>query len=243
MSSKVQLPKVIGHRGACHFAPENTLASLAKAKELGVAWVELDAMLTGDEEVIVMHDQTVNRTTNGQGEVSQMSYADLAKLDAGSWFGSEFSGERVPTLSDFLGRAAELAIGVNVEIKSYQGRDRQTAFRVIEILNQHDFTNGIIVSSFSWESLAVARALSEVYPLAMILDHWTADWQEYIRQLACFSVHVAAGMLTPKIVDQVKSLDVRLAAYTVNSPEQAAKLFAWGVDAVFSDCINQGDYF
>src|ERR1700730_3386827 len=104
----MQLPRVIGHRGACRYAPENTLASLYKAKQLGATWVEVDAMLTADDTVILMHDERVDRTTNGHGLVSAMSYAQIAQLDAGCWFAADFAGERVPTLLEFLHEAAQL---------------------------------------------------------------------------------------------------------------------------------------
>lgn len=233
----MQLPRVIGHRGACHYAPENTLASLRKAKQLGATWVELDAMLTADDTVIVMHDEKVTRTTNGYGLVSAMTYAEIAQLDAGSWFSAEFAGERVPTLEEFLVCAAQLGMGINVEIKPCLGKDRQTAYRVIEILERHqkNFNNKILVSSFSLESLAIARALTESFPLAILLEKWTPQWQDYVRQLACFSLHVKHTLLTAEMIRQVKLLDVRLLAYTINSPKRAAQLFSMGIDAVFSN--------
>ncbi|HRI87232.1 MAG TPA: glycerophosphodiester phosphodiesterase family protein [Candidatus Hydrogenedentes bacterium] len=108
---------VIGHRGASAYAPENTMASFIKAKEMGADWFELDVRLSKDGEVVVMHDETVDRTTNGSGYVRDMTLHELKQLDAGSWKGEEFTGERVPTLAQCLDYA-KFKIGVYVEIKS-----------------------------------------------------------------------------------------------------------------------------
>src|SRR5690348_1162223 len=91
---------VIGHRGACTYAPENTLASFKKAHELGIQWVEFDVMLSRDKVSVVFHDETLNRTTNGTGYIDECTFDELSKLDAGSSFGPEFKGERIPLLSD-----------------------------------------------------------------------------------------------------------------------------------------------
>jgi glycerophosphoryl diester phosphodiesterase len=184
-----------------------------------------------------MHDETVNRTTNGRGSVSAMTHAEITQLDAGSWFASAFAGERVPTLAELLHCAAQLEMGVNVEIKPCLGKDRQTAYRVVEILEPHkkNFNDKILVSSFSLESLAVARALTETFPLGIVLSKWIPGWQYYVQQLACFSLHVDHNLLTAEMIQQVKLLNIHLLAYTVDSPERAAQLFAWGVDAVFSN--------
>src|SRR5690242_18360485 len=95
-------PPVFAHRGANQYAPENTLAAFRKAKALGITWLELDVMLSKDQQVIVMHDETVDRTTNGHGLVNQYSYAALRELDAGSWFDKQFKGEKIPSLYEVI---------------------------------------------------------------------------------------------------------------------------------------------
>ena len=119
------LPRVIGHRGAAAAAPENTLVSLQKAKELGASWVEFDVKLTRDGVPILMHDERLERTTDGRGEVALTTLNDLQKLDAGGWFGPAFRGEPVPTLEAALALCAELGLGINVEIKPVRGARRR----------------------------------------------------------------------------------------------------------------------
>src|SRR5262245_53621059 len=108
-----QLPRVIGHRGAAAYAPENTLESIREAAHRGARWVEFDAKLTGDGAVILMHDDTLDRTTNSRGPVAQTSLADIARLDAGAWFGEPWRGARVPTLADTLALLVELDMQAN----------------------------------------------------------------------------------------------------------------------------------
>ena len=127
-------PPVIGHRGAAGHAPENTLASLRAAAALGVRWVEFDAKLTGDGQVVLFHDETLERTTDGSGPVADMALEDLRALDAGGWFGEPFRGERIPTLSETLAVLGELKLGANVEIKPDPGREEATGDTVARIL-------------------------------------------------------------------------------------------------------------
>jgi glycerophosphoryl diester phosphodiesterase len=128
---------VIGHRGASAYAPENTLASFALAMELRADWFELDCTLTKDGEVIVIHDETVDRTTNAKGNVADLTLAELKRLDAGSWKDPKFAGERLPTLAEALDLARRLHIGVYIEIKNCDD-DGHLIRRIMEIAEGHE---------------------------------------------------------------------------------------------------------
>src|SRR5204863_4134011 len=128
------LPPIIGHRGAAAHAPENTLAGLRRAKALGCSWVEFDVRLTADNQPVLLHDNRLERTTDGRGRVSAMSLAAVRRHDAGQWFHSSFSGERVPTLEEALMLLAELGLGANVELKAARGKEAVTGAVVAEVL-------------------------------------------------------------------------------------------------------------
>src|SRR2546425_7902993 len=119
-------PRIIGHRGGGTLAPENTLAGIRKAATMGFGGVEFDVMLSADKVPLLIHDETLDRTTNGQGSVAATPYARLASLDAGAWFGPEYRGERVPTLEQAGKLCVELGLWANVEIKPAQGFERET---------------------------------------------------------------------------------------------------------------------
>lgn len=229
--------RVIAHRGASAYAPENTLIALQQAYELHVPWVEFDVMLTEDNVAIVIHDETLERTSNGHGKVAKTAYKDIAALDAGSWFGQAFAGERIPTFAEFLKQAAELNLSINVEIKPSAGKDQETAKAVVQVLQQHWLAERgkLLVSSFSVASLTMARSLDKSLPLGLLLDHWFRGWQAILLQLNCVAVHANWRLLTQQKVAQIKDLGLYVLAYTVDNPERARELFSWGVDAVFSN--------
>lgn len=231
------LPKVIGHRGACQYAPENTLSSLRKASELAVSWIEFDIVLTKDDEAIVFHDATLDRTTNGSGLVAETSYSTIARLDAGSWFSPEFSGEKVPTFIEYLNNAAKLGLGINVEIKPTPGKEQKTAEKVIALLKQYWPNSAAppLVSSFSTAALTAARALDTKLYLGLLIDDWTHPFKETSIALDCISVHVKQTLLSKEKVAEIKSYAQYVLAYTVDTVERALALFDMGVDAVFSN--------
>src|SRR4026207_377036 len=116
--SKLEIPQIIGHRGACAYAPENTLAPSGRAAAQGARWVECDVRLTREGDLVLMHDEDVKRTTNGRGRLVDLTLAEIGSLDAGAWFSGAFAGERVPTLVETIALLGELGLGANIEIKT-----------------------------------------------------------------------------------------------------------------------------
>src|SRR5262252_4984158 len=127
-------PRIIGHRGGGMLAPENTLAGFRKASAMGFGAVEFDVMLTADGIPILIHDETLDRTTNGRGAVSSLPYAKIADLDAGAWFGPQHRGERVPRFEDAGRLCIELGLWANVEIKPASGFERETAVAACDLI-------------------------------------------------------------------------------------------------------------
>src|SRR3990167_2926706 len=130
-------PRAIAHRGACAYAPENTIASFTKAAQLGMKWLEFDVMQSVDGEVIVFHDETLDRTTNGKGDVDRYPYSYLRTLDAGAWFNPAFSGERIPTLIQTLEFLENTNMNANVEIKAMGNRDEQLVLAVLKDMDAY----------------------------------------------------------------------------------------------------------
>src|SRR3989338_4007474 len=149
--SKLIIPKVIGHRGAKAYAPENTLASIHAAADLGIEWVEIDVKLTKDGVPVIFHDEELNRCTNGSGLVAETDFKTIGELDAGLWFGDSFLGEKIPTLEEALNVIIDRGLGVNLEIKPCPGREVETA----EVMLDHatriwsDDAPPPLISSFS----------------------------------------------------------------------------------------------
>ena len=232
------IPRIIGHRGAKASAPENTLAGIRQAKREGAHWVEFDVKLTADGHAILMHDETVDRTTDGRGAVAGMSLDQVRALDAGVRFGAAWRGERVPTLVEALALLAELDMGFNLEIKPCPGREAETAEAAVEIVRRRWSVKRPlpVISSFKEVSLTAARDHAPDLPRGYLVDELPDHWADDVQRLGCRSVHVGWRKLTRPQAAAVRSAGYALVVWTVNERPRARELFAWGADAVISDC-------
>lgn len=228
-------PRVIAHRCGGALAPENTLAGLRIAARLGVKAVEFDAMLSGDGVPVLIHDETLERTTDGRGRVADTPWADLQRLDAGRRHHKSYAGEPLPTLAAALALCDELKLAVNLEIKPAAGHEHITGSTVAALAAVSAPRAGLILSSFSPVALDAARELAPELPRALLVEAIPADWSACLEQLGCMALHAAARRLDLAAAKDVTAARVPLACYTVNRPEEAEALFALGVSAVFSD--------
>ena len=231
-------PRVIGHRGAAAYAPENTLVGFQVAAQQGVTWVEFDVRLTKDGVPVLLHDDDLDRTTNGVGPVANTTIDEIKKLDAGSWFDKKFTGQRVPTLAEALDVVHECGMTPNIEIKANEREHWHTGRIVGEALNDlwPPSRRPPLVSSFKIRSLAGFRQARPDLPVA--LNVWRRPHFEWVlgaRILSCVSVHFSAAHVTDRQIAEVKAAGRRVVCYTVNDALVAEALYARGVDAVFTD--------
>ncbi len=234
-------PKVIGHRGAAGHAPENTLAAIAMAAELGCGWVEFDTMLAACDVPVIIHDQTLDRTTDGHGPVAAKTLAELKNLDAGNWFSADFAGATIPALSEALALLARLGLGAVVEIKpptamgaATEAETGRLAAGVLAGFSRGSLP-GLMVSSFSTRALVGAGGAAPEIPRALNVGAVPAGWLEILGDLDCRALHCRAGKLKEKEARDIIGAGFDLRCYTVNTAAEAEKLFAWGVAGVFSD--------
>ena len=232
--------RVVAHRGGGALAPENTLEGIRRAAEMGFGGVEFDVMLSSDKIPMLIHDETLERTTNGRGAVADTSYADLAKLDAGSWFSSEYRGARLPSLEQAGKLCVELGLWANVEIKPAKGFERETAAAAAKLALSlwRDASPAPLLSSFQRSSLEVARATAPELNRGYLTERIGPGWNESARALGCVSVHCNFKYLNEAQAAEIRDAGYWLLCYTVNEPETARKLFSWGVDAVFTDRLD-----
>jgi len=215
----------IGHRGAAGHMPENTLASFRKALETGAHCVELDVYLV-DGNLVVFHDDRLERTTNGSGLLLEHSFSGLRALDAGN-------GEKVPTLTevfDLLDRRA----GINIELK---GPD--TALPVAEFIAARRSagwpTELVLVSSFNRELLSDFHELDNRTMTGVLIDGPPTDDLDYAAGLAAWSIHISLGHVARPFVEEAHSRNLRVFVYTANNPDEINRLAALGVNGIFSD--------
>ena len=233
----LKLPKVIGHRGACGYAPENTLESIRAAAELGVEWVELDVKLTKDDVPIIFHDEELERLTNGSGLVKDFTLKELKELDAGYSFGDSFFGVTIPTLEEAVDVLLEHDLGLNLEIKPCSGRERETAEVALDVLSQiWDSHDKILISSFKATSLEAALEIAEDWSRGLLLGvEYEDDWSALADALHVSTLNINGNTVTREQVEDLMEYNVPILAYTINDPMRAQELQRWGVDTFFSD--------
>jgi glycerophosphoryl diester phosphodiesterase len=226
-------PRIIAHRCGGALAPENTLAGLHLAARIGCHGVEFDAMLAADDVPVVIHDETLERTTSGGGRVAETSSAMLARLDAGGRHHAAFASEPLPTLDETLRLCAALGLWANVEIKPSAGKDAETG----RIVARHAAAAGgrLLLSSFSVEALKVAATEAPQLPRALLVEAIPADWRARMAETAALALHSSARKLSTEGAQAVRAAGFPLACYTVNRREHAERLFAMGAIAVFTD--------
>ena len=231
------LPPVIGHRGAAGCAPENTLAGLRKASELKCRWVEFDVRLTADGQLILLHDERLERTTNGRGKAALLPLATVQRYDAGRRFGAAFRGERVPTLAEAAALLSELSISANVELKAVRGREAETGAMATALLCGlwPPQLPALLISSFSQKALAAAQACAPRIARGMLFRTVPRNWRVLAERFGCATIHADHRRLHPALVAEIRKSGYPLLAYTVNDPGRANTLFGWGVTSVFSD--------
>ena len=235
-------PLIIAHRGASGLAPENTLAAFHKALEVGADAIELDVRLTRDGRVVVIHDRMLNRTTTGKGPVGTYSLEEVKSLDAGSWFGPQFSGERVPTLEEvFDVMPPEFPVYVELKARGHGGLP--LALRVLNIIRRYERWESTLVASFNPMAMALLRAAgpriirgyiwSRHHPLPM-----RARWFSPLVKPHWFAPD--RGSITPALLARFHSQGNPVAAWDVDARTNMHDLTKMGLDAVVT---NHPEYF
>jgi glycerophosphoryl diester phosphodiesterase len=222
---------VIAHRGASGTCPENTLAAFRRAEALGAHMIELDVQLSRDGEVVVVHDDTIDRTTDGTGAVSAQTLAALRRLDAGAWFGATYRGERIPTLAEVL---AEIRLPVNVELKAGGGADLER--RTLEVVTTAQALRRVVFSSFDAQALVRMRDLTADADLAVL---WTrravAPAIELAKRVGARGLHLRKTAADPRSLAAARENDLEVRVWTVNEPREFAPLSRLGASGVFTD--------
>ncbi len=238
--------KVLAHRGGGKLAPENTIAGLKEGLARGFRAVEFDVMLARDGVPVVMHDPYLGRTVAGSGNVFDYDAAELAAMDAGSWFGKQFQGEPVPLFGDFAAFCKASGIWMNIEIKPAPGYEAVTG-EVVAAATRAMFASEIaagdvaqvpLLSSFSEVALAAAQKAAPDLARAVLFDAVPRNWEPRARALGAVAVHTNHKHLTAEVAREIRLAGFGLFCYTVNNPIRARELLAWGVHGFCTDRID-----
>jgi glycerophosphoryl diester phosphodiesterase len=224
------------HRGACAHAPENTLAAFQLALEQGAPAIEFDVKLSADNQVMVIHDPTLNRTTNGSGFVKDFPLKELKKLDAGSKFGAKFANEPIPTLDEVFETLGN-KIFMNIELTNYNTPMDRLVDKVCQLINEHSLHESVMFSSFFPSNLIRARQLLPAIPRGQLAlegpnGWWQRLWGNYLDLQA---VHPYTSGVTAKTVAAARARKRRVHVWTVNDPADMRRLRELGVEGIFTD--------
>ena len=224
---------LIAHRGASGYAPENTLAAFRKAVAMGLSFIETDLQLSRDARFVAIHDDTVNRTTNGQGSVHDLTLAELRRLDAGSWFGSSFVGERIPTLEEILEFAKRHDIVFYLELKP--GGSWGGEHALIGALRESGEFARVVVISFDSALVAAVRRVEPTLMTGLLSDGQIEKPIEKALEIGARQLVIRGDLVTPAMIVEAKRNDLQVICWTVNHPAHMRLLASAGVAGIMSD--------
>ena len=230
------LSRISGHRGAPSLAPENTLASFEAARQAGAGWTETDVCLLGDGTAVMFHDDSLDRCTDRSGSIEQLTRADLGQVNANRQFpDSPFTP--IPTLAEALIHAEATGMGLNIELKRH---DHVTAAALVEavvpVLRQHPLKPGqLMLSSFDFDALRLARAAMDGVPMAVIAEDLSDEVITVAHEIDAHSLNLWWETLRQDLVAQALDEGFQVNVWTVNDPALAPALFDWGVSCIITD--------
>lgn len=224
---------VIAHRGASGYAPENTLSAFRKALAMGATFIETDLQLSRDARFVAIHDSTVDRTTNGKGAVHELTLAELQRLDAGAWFGSEFAGERIPTLEEILQFAKKHDVVFYLELKP--GGSWGGEHALIGALRESAEIARTVVISFDASILEAVRRIEPTVMTGLLFDGQIEDPLERAVEIGARQAVVRGDLVTPWMISQARKRDLQVVCWTVNHPAHMRLLMEAGVSGIMSD--------
>jgi len=234
-------PRWIAHRGAGKLAPENTLAALRLGASHGYRMFECDAKLSADGVAFLLHDNTLDRTTNGQGVAGDHPWAALSQLDAGAWHSPAHAGEPLPTLQAVARWCMANGHWLNIEVKPTPGTEELTgrlvALAAAQLWAGH--AQPPLLTSFRPEALAGAQAGAPALPRGLLLETLWPGWQEAALALGCQAVVCEQGLWTEALINQVRGAGLHALAYTVNDATVAQRLLALGLDSIITDRVDR----
>jgi glycerophosphoryl diester phosphodiesterase len=229
----------VAHRGFSSIAPENTMAAFLMAMERPeVQWMELDVQLSRDGVPVVIHDFTVDRTTNGKGLVRETDWADLQRLDAGAWKNRSYKGERIPALSELLDRSCG-RVRLNIELKTQGDMYPGLPAAVIHEVRKRHMQNDVVITSFEPAALIEVKKLAPEIQTGLIIDARPGDLLTALRQMNCTFLSIGYTNVDKSLMNEMRSAGIRVMAWTVDDKTIMKKLAA--VDPELMLCTNRPD--
>lgn len=229
------MTKIFAHRGSSGTHPENTITAFKEAVRLGVDGIELDIQLTKDGELVVIHDYTLDRTTDGTGKILDYTVEELKAFDAGSKFSPEFAGETIPTFREVLALLQDTDIELNIEIKKPVKEDTGIEKKMIQELEEYQYSNRSIISSFNHDSLKRVISINKDLECAILyMKKFENPW-EYAAEIGAKALHTYRPETDREMVTEAQHKGFPVRVFTINKAEDMTKFFETKVAAIFTD--------
>jgi glycerophosphoryl diester phosphodiesterase len=236
MNKQNSLTRVFGHRGSAGTHPENTMAAFEEAARVGAEGIEFDIQLSKDGIPVIIHDETLDRTTDGNGWVKDFTFDELQRLDAGSWFDGQFRGVQIPSLEEVLDWATGNSLLLNLELKTGLVRYPQIEEKVIRLVDQYSLTERVIISSFNHYSLVEVRNIhSDIETAILFMEGIFEPWK-YAGSIGAKGLHCHWPIATvPEIMEGAQKAGSPVRPFTVNKEEHMRLFFQNGCSGIFTD--------
>ena len=233
---------VIAHRGANRFAPQNTIESFRKAIEFKSDGIETDIQITKDGHLVLCHDSTVNRTSNGKGKISEFLLSDLRELDFGSWFGKKFRETKIPTIDDFLEFVKDSPLKIlDIELKPRKDTEG-FAQKILDKVDEYGLTDRLLISSFDINILNDVKRINPTVPVGILYPYPSDIVKRKLVSPFKFAIRNKIDYLLPHysyvteaLIRKAHALDIKVAPWTVNKLETADRLIRWKADGLITD--------
>lgn len=232
---KSLMTQIFAHRGSAGTHPENTFASYRAAVKAGSDGIEIDVHLTKDQDLVVIHDATVSRTTNGKGFVKDFTLKEIKELDAGSWFAEEFKDERIPTLEEVLVFMSKNELLLNIELKNIANEYHGIEEKVIDMVGKYGLTNRVIISSFNHISLnKISRSNPEIECAILTLDKQYEPWN-YIASVGVDGIHPQWSKTDKEMITEAQQRNHPVRVYTINKEAYMEAFITYKSAAIITD--------
>lgn len=229
------MSKIFAHRGYSGKYPENTMLAFRKAVEAGADGIELDVQLTSDGEVVIIHDELVDRTTNGKGRVNNHTLKELQQLDASAGYVGVYGVNRVPTFREYCEYVKDLPIVTNIEMKTgvleYLGIEE----KVLDMIHEFHLEDRVVISSFNHFTIKRMMAMEPSLKYGFLSETWIINAGKYCHDQGVPCYHPLFRNLIPSVVDELKSYGLEINTYTVNTPEDVQDMLDKGIDIIISN--------
>lgn len=229
------MSKIFAHRGYSGNYPENTMLAFHKAVEAGADGIELDVQLTSDGEVVIIHDELVDRTTNGKGRVNNYTLEELRKLDASATFVGKYGVNQVPTFREYCEYVKDLPIVTNIEMKTgvleYLGIEE----KVLDMIKEFHLEDKVVISSFNHFTIKRMMKLNPDLKYGFLSETWIINAGRYCKEQGVPCYHPLFRNLIPSVVEELKSYGLEINTYTVNTPEDVQDMLDKGIDIIISN--------